>query len=158
MLKLDTHSIQMIAICTILLSTIFLGYLEFKRLHYKLDSIADNLKTIEDLKTIKNKSKLQDGLSLPPLPDKRGKHGKHGKSDKHILSATMTSLNVNNKVRDENIVNKIFSRDFPVNMDTVTLEPENHGTGVVESYDNLDPSIMNELDNLDNVEGNPSDR
>ena len=55
MLKLDTHSIQMIAICAILISTIFLGYLEFKRLHFKLDTIGEHVRVIEDLCNIKAK-------------------------------------------------------------------------------------------------------
>lgn len=149
MLKLDTHSIQMIAICTILLSTIFLGYLEFKRLHYKLDSIADNIKTIEDLKTIQNKPKLHGALSdATTLPNKDAARP----SLPHPVP-----INDPTSVNDENIVNKIFSSDSPVNMDAVTLNPDNQGTGVVETYDNLDTSILNELDNLDQTHDHEND-
>lgn len=149
MLKLDTHSIQMIAICTILLSTIFLGYLEFKRLHYKLDSIADNIKTIEDIKTIQNKSKLH-GV----LPDAITHPNKEA-----VMPSSSHSVPINDptSVNDENIVNKIFCSDSPVNMDVVTLNPENQGTGAVETYDNLDTSILNELDNLDQTRDQKKD-
>lgn len=139
MLKLDTHSIQMIAICTILLSTIFLGYLEFKRLHYKLDNIADNLKTIEDLKTINNKSKLQN---IQPI------------MNKSTIKKPMppTSMNPSNpSINEENIVNKIFSNQSShnINIDSV---PYMNGTGMVESYDQLDKNDIIELDNISHVD------
>ena len=83
MLKLDTQSIQMIAICTILLSAIFLGYLEFKRLHNKLDSIRDQVKVIEDLNTIKGKTAL-NALSSNPLLNKSPQFGNDKSSKKQI--------------------------------------------------------------------------
>ena len=146
MIKLDTHSIQMIALCTILLSSIFLGYLEFKRLHYKLDGISNQVKVIEDLGTIKNKSNL----------------GKLGVKDLSKLSVNKSAdmpLNANAKNQDikdpsiadsqdnyaekaENIVNKIFGSDSPVDMDKI------NNVDLGENYDNLDNDTLNELNNL----------
>jgi hypothetical protein len=146
MIKLDTHSIQMIALCTILLSSIFLGYLEFKRLHYKLDGISNQVKVIEDLGTIKNKSNL----------------GKLGVKDLSKLSVNKSAdmpLNANAKNQDikdpsiadsqdnyaekaENIVNKIFGSDSPVDMDKI------NNVDLGENYDNLDNATLNELNNL----------
>ena len=128
MLKLDTHSIQMIAVCTILISTIFLGYLEFKRLHYKLDSISNNLKTIEDSKTInkglKNVSNSNEfNMTNPPIKrniqvsTEEVLKNRESKNDLNKdLSKNGESKNVLNKDLSKNVESKEQSYDKEGNL------------------------------------------
>ena len=115
MLKLDTHSIQMIAICTILISTIFLGYLEFKRLHYKLDSISNNLKTIEDSNTI-NKSLKQGTNNKINMTNPLSKNIQLSMDELPKEASVQKEMNSKeeDKSPSKNLVDQIFSSNKPI--------------------------------------------
>ena len=150
MLKLDTHSIQMIAICTILISTIFLGYLEVKRLHYKLDTISNQVKVIEDLNTIKNPGAPYTAPNTNKnlsdiLPRQSSSHEENIVNK--IFNNDKNSINIKNNDKYDNLDNELLNEINNITSEDLKGHPES-----VDDVENVEDDVENVEDDVENVE------